>query len=116
MTDNRRWYDKDPSLKEALELLSLSSKDEKDQAAEFIQKLQDQVAADVIESVYETMNKYCEKGSRWYDQDPFIMKAIELLRVAPPHVQRAAAKKLIKALSKDDIESLNLEALNIEEE
>ena len=33
--DNKRWYDKDPILKEALELLRLSSPDEQEHAKDF---------------------------------------------------------------------------------
>jgi len=107
MTDKRRWYDRDPLLQEAMDLLSLSPDDNKDMAEEFIVQLQDQVAADVIERVYETITKYQDKGSRWYDYDPVMIKAVELLRVAPSHVQRAAAKKLIHVLTRDDSKELN---------
>lgn len=107
MADHRRWYDRDPLLQEAMELLSLSPDDTKDQAAGFILQLQDQVAADVIERVYETITKFQGKGNRWYDNDPVMIKAVELLRVAPPHVQRAAAKKLIHVLTRDDSNDFN---------
>jgi len=108
MTQHRRWYDKDPELKEALELLCLSAEDTKDQAAKFILRLQEQVAADVIEKLYETLKQYEGKGSRWYDNDPVMMKAIELLRVAPPNVQRKAVKKLLMALDKNSFEDLEI--------
>ena len=39
--ENKRWYDKDPILKEALELLRLSSPNEKEHAKDFILQLQD---------------------------------------------------------------------------
>ena len=52
MQEFRRWYDQDPLLKEALELLQLQTDDDKTTAANFIIKLQEQVAQDVIESVY----------------------------------------------------------------
>lgn len=109
MSDNRRWYDKDPVLKEAMELLSLSPDDTKDQAAGLILKLQDQVAADVIERVYKTISQYGGKGTRWYDADPVMLKAVELLREAPAHVQRAAAKKLLTVLEREDNEILDEE-------
>lgn len=109
MTDNRRWYDKDPLLKEAMELLSLCPEDAKDQAAGFILNLQDQVAVDVIERVYETITKYQNNGNRWYDNDPVMMKAIEMLRIAPPHIQRVAAKKLLKVLASDDSGELSFD-------
>ena len=101
MTQYRRWYDNDPILKEALELLSMATDDEKDDAAKFLLNLQNEVAKDVIESLYEQIKQYQEHGNRWYDSDPVMQKSIELLRVAPPSVQRKAAKKLLSTLYKD---------------
>lgn len=105
---DRRWYDKDPILREALELLQLSCEEEKNSAAEFILQLQEQVAGDVIEHVYEIMQEYEGKGNRWYDKDPVVMKAIELLRVAPKKTQRKAALKLLLALEEKSFENLDL--------
>lgn len=101
MTQYRRWYDSDPVLREALELLSMATDDEKDEASRFLLNLQNEVAKDVIESLYEQIKDYQEKGNRWYDSDPVMQRSIELLRVAPPDVQRKAAKKLLKSLYKD---------------
>lgn len=98
MGDTRRWYDKDPILKEALELLRLQPADTQAEAADYILKLQEQVAADVIERLYETITKYQGKGNRWYDNDPVMIKAIEMLRLAPPKMQRMAALKLLLSL------------------
>lgn len=105
---NRRWYDKDPILREAIEVLKISPAKTKDDAAEFILKLQTQVASDVLEHVYEMMDKYQGKGNRWYDSDPVILKAIELLRVAPPHVQRKVALKLLLAIEDGNFSNLKL--------
>ena len=63
-------------------------------------KLQEQVAAEVIEHVYDIINTYQGKGNRWYDNDPMMLKAVELLRNAPAKVQRVAALKLLIALKK----------------
>lgn len=104
----RRWYDKDPILKEALELLQLSCDDTKNSAANFILQLQEQVAGEVIEHVYEIMKTYEGKGNRWYDADPVVMKAIELLRIAPKKTQRKAALKLLLALEEKSFENLDL--------
>lgn len=106
--DERRWYDKDPILKEALDLLKLSADDTKNSAAEFILQLQEQVAGEVIEHVYQIMNEYEGKGSRWYDSDPIVMKAIEFLRVAPKKTQRKAALKLLLALEDQNFDNLDL--------
>ena len=104
MTEGRRWYDKDTVLKEALELLKLQTDETKAEAADYILKLQEQVAADVIEHLYETVAKYQGKGNRWYDHDPVMMKAIEMLRLAPPKMQRIAALKLLLALEQKSAE------------
>lgn len=105
----RRWYDKDPILKEALELLQLACDETKNDAAEFILQLQEQVAGEVIEHVYQIMNEYQGKGNRWYDKDPIVMKAIELLRVAPKATQRKAALKLLLALEEQSFDNVSLE-------
>jgi len=106
----RRWYDNDPILKEALELLKLQTDDNKNMAADFIISLQEQVAQDVIERIYEITQQFSQKGNRWYDADPVMLKAIELLRVAPPKTQRIAALKLLLAMENNDMESLESDA------
>jgi len=95
---NQRWYDKDPVLREALDLLRLQPLEKQENAVDFIVKLQEDIAKDVIERVYEMVNEYQGKGSRWYDSDPVLIKAMETLRVAPPETQRIAAKKLLENL------------------
>ena len=102
----RRWYDKDPILKEARELLRLQEDGTKEQAADFIIKLQENVAAEVIEHVYDMVKKYENKGNRWYDKDPVMLRAIELLRVAPPETQRKAALKLLLALEEKSFDEM----------
>ena len=106
MADNQnqsnRWYDKDPILREALELLRLSTDEQKEQAKDFMLKLQEDVAQDVIERIYEIVTQYQGKGNRWYDNDPVMIKAVEMLRQADPKTQRVAALKLLLALEKND--------------
>ena len=105
---NKRWYDQDPILKEALELLRLQPDETKTEAAEFMLKLQEQVAADVIDHVYDIINTYQGKGNRWYDNDPILIKGVELLRNAPSNVQRIAALKLLTALEKKSFEGIEI--------
>ena len=107
--ENRRWYDKDPILREALDLLKLSPAKTKDEAAEFILQLQNQVASEVLEHVYDMMEKYQGKGNRCYDSDPVIMKAIELLRLAPAKTQREAALKILLAIEENDFSKFKLQ-------
>ncbi len=108
----RRWYDNDPILKEALELLKLQTDDRKSAAADFIISLQEQVAQDVIERIYEITKEFANKGNRWYDSDPVMLKAIELLRVAPPKTQRLAALKLLLAMENNTMDELEQDGNN----
>ena len=103
---NKRWYDSDPILKEALELLRLQPDETKTEAKDFLLQLQEQVAGEVIEHVYEIINTYQGKGNRWYDNDPVMMKGIELLRNAPPKTQRIAALRLLIALEQNSFEEV----------
>lgn len=96
----KRWYDRDPILKEALELLRLSTDEQKEQAKDFMLKLQEDVAQDVIERIYEIITQYQGRGNRWYDNDPVMIKAVEMLRQADPKTQRIAALKLLLALER----------------
>ena len=96
----KRWYDRDPILKEALELLRLSTDEQKEQAKDFMLKLQEDVAQDVIERIYEIITQYQGKGNRWYDNDPVMLRAVEMLRQADPKTQRVAALKLLLALER----------------
>lgn len=105
---NKRWYDSDPILKEALELLRLSPDETKSEAATFMMQLQEQDAGEVIEHVYDIINTYQGKGNRWYDNDPMMLKAIELLRNAPAKVQRVAALKLLLALEKNSFDGVEI--------
>ena len=100
----KRWYDKDPILREALELLKLSSDEKKEQAKDFMLKLQENVAQDVIERIYQIVTQYHGKGNRWYDNDPIMLKAVEMLRQADPKTQRIAALKLLLALEKNSFD------------
>ena len=105
---NKRWYDSDPILKEALELLRLSPENTQNEAAEFMLKLQEQVAGEVIEHVYDIINTYQGKGNRWYDNDPMMLKGVELLRNAPPNIQRVAALKLLLALEQKSFDGVEI--------
>lgn len=104
VNQGKRWYDKDPILKEALELLRMSTDDQKDKAKDFMLQLQEDVAQDVIERIYSIITQYHGKGNRWYDNDPVMLKAIEMLRQADPKTQRVAALKLLLALEKNSFD------------
>ena len=105
---NKRWYDSDPILKEALELLRLQPDETQSEAKDFLLQLQEQVAAEVIDHVYDIINTYEGKGNRWYDNDPMMLKGVELLRNAPANIQRVAALKLLMALEQKSFEGVDI--------
>ena len=73
---------------------------QKENAKDFMLKLQEDVAQDVIERIYEIVTQYQGKGNRWYDNDPIMIRAVEMLRQADPKTQRIAALKLLLALER----------------
>ncbi len=101
-TKGNRWYDYDPVLIEVLDLLRSFQSDVKAQAEEFLKKIESQVGKEALEEFYEA-SRPKKFGNRWYDKDPTISKAVELLRVVPPEAQRAAAMKFLEAMKKQGI-------------
>ena len=104
MTEYKRWYDNDPILKEALELLRITPHEDQVIACDYLLELQEKVALDVIEHISDIVTEYSENGKRWYDKDPVLLKSLELLRLAPPKTQRIAALKLLLALEKQNVD------------
>lgn len=98
----RRWYDQDPLLAEVLELLRSYPNDVREQAQIFLTKIEEQIGKDTLEKFYD-MSKTERKGNRWYDHDPVVSRAIELLRVVPPAVQRQAANRFLESMKKQGI-------------
>ena len=101
MTGYKRWYDHDPLLMEVMELLKNYKDDLRDQAEIFLAKIESQVGKDAIDSFYEKVKHV--NGKRWYDQDPVLAKAVELLRVVPENIQRQAAQKFLDSLKDQGI-------------
>lgn len=102
----KRWYDHDPLLVEVLETLR-SFKDElRVQSQIFLNKISDEVGAEAVERFYEKARAGMgdQFGNRWYDQDPVVSKAVELLRVVPPEVQRKAAESFLAGLKAQGIQ------------
>lgn len=101
MATYKRWYDHDPLLMEVMELLKNFRDDLREQAEIFLIKIEDHVGKEAIESFYEKVKPL--DGKRWYDQDPVLAKAVELLRVVPQNVQRQAAQNFLDSLKSQGI-------------
>ena len=101
MTGYKRWYDHDPLLMEVMELLRNFQEDLKQQAEIFLEKIENHVGKEAIDTFYERVKPV--NGKRWYDQDPVLSKAVELLRVVPGNIQRQAAQSFLDSLKEQGI-------------
>lgn len=99
---SRRWYDQDPMLLDVLELLRAYPTDVRNQAEIFLKKIEEQIGAETLEHFYE-LSKPPKTGNRWYDADPVVSRAVELMRVVPPEVQRQAAQKFLESMRKQGL-------------
>ncbi len=92
----KRWYDHDPVLLEVIDLLKNYQEELKSQALVFLEKIEEKVSKETIETFYNMVKPV--NGNRWYDKDPIISKTVELLRVVPPEIQKSAAENFIQTL------------------
>lgn len=102
MPQYKRWYDHDPVLMEVVELLRNYQDELKAQAEIFLAKIEEKVSKETIDKFYEMVKPI--NGNRWYDKDPVISKTVELLRVVPPEVQKAAAESFMNTLKEMGVE------------
>ncbi len=92
----KRWYDHDPVLIEVIDLLRNYQEELRSQAEFFLSKIEEKVSQETINRFYEMVRPV--NANRWYDKDPVISKTVELLRVVPPEIQKAAAESFLKTL------------------
>ncbi len=97
----KRWYDHDPILLEVIDLLRNYQEELKSQAVVFLEKIEEKVSKETIETFYNMVKPV--NGNRWYDKDPIISKTVELLRVVPPEIQKSAAENFIQTLNEAGI-------------
>ena len=95
----KRWYDYDPLLLEVIEMLRYYQDELREQAKIFLEKVEKQAGKDTVNKFYETVRPK-DGGHRWYDKDPVISKAIELLRVVPVNVQKEVSEHFLSSLEK----------------
>jgi len=98
----KRWYDHDPVLIEVIDILRNYQDELKTQAEVFLTKIEEKVSKETIDRFYEMVKPVA--GNRWYDKDPVISKTVELLRVVPPEIQKAAAEHFLNTLKEMGIE------------
>jgi hypothetical protein len=99
MTNNKRWYDQDPTVSLAVSILRNASIQNQKLTAEFIIKKGEAY------NISEVRSKSPNPGifsRRWYDIEESVYKALEFLRVADPDVQKALAIATINYLCELD--------------
>lgn len=101
MGQYKRWYDHDPLLVEVMELLRNFQDDLREQAQIFLEKIEAHVGKDAVESFYAKVKH--TNGNRWYDHDPVLSRAVELLRIVPQDIQRKASENFINSLKEQGI-------------
>lgn len=89
-------------LIEVLDLLRSFQTEVRAQAEVFLSQIEEQIGAANLEKFYAAA-KPPHFGNRWYDEDPVVSRAVELLRIVPPETQRQAAKKFLDAMKKQGI-------------
>ncbi|MCX5920061.1 MAG: hypothetical protein NTW61_01860 [Candidatus Melainabacteria bacterium] len=94
----RRWYDTDPILLEVINLMALAKEEAKTYATKLINGVEAQVAPEVLAKVVARLEDPNRPQNRWYDKEPVLAKAMELLQLMPPEAQRVAALQFIDAL------------------
>jgi hypothetical protein len=102
----KRWYDHDPMLVEVLETLRSFKEELRAQSQVFLDKITAEVGQEAVNKFYDKVleERGDRFGRRWYDQDPVVSKAVELLRVVPPDVQRKAAESFMSGLKAQGIQ------------
>jgi hypothetical protein len=99
----RRWYDTDPVLLEVLNFMELAPKEAEAYAKNLIAGVEKHAPSKALEEVYASFEDPKRPQNRWYDENPTLSKAIELLKMMPPETQRLAAMQFIEATKSDPI-------------
>lgn|SRR5574344_1676193 len=98
--ENKRWYDKEPTLSLAVSLIRNSSDQTKDLCAEFIvQKAQDYGVSQNT-NLFGAFNYVLH---RWYDQSEKIKEAFDYLKEADADTRKQLAMDIIAFLQKAEI-------------
>lgn len=113
-----RWYDKDPKMQRALELIeSLSDEDREELAINLIQlinllrknKKDDEIPFSIGKKrtlgLYMAFNK-----RRWYDKNSVLMSAMNILGTLPVEDCRVITEGILMTIEEQNSTSQNLEA------
>lgn len=103
-SQQRRWYDQDPLLSDAMKTLKNASDAEQIRLALHVVKilnehnLEKDDAAQEQEREDGPVFKYSDKKSRWYDLDNTLKTSIEMLRCCDLETQKLIAGEIVELL------------------
>jgi len=106
MTTNvrqRRWYDQDPLLSDAMQTLENASDSEQIRLALHVVKIVNEhnlerSSSQTTENVATEPRKHNTKNSRWYDLDKTLKTSIEMLRCCDLDTQKLIAGEIVTML------------------
>ena len=112
----RRWYDKDPLLSEAMKTLEKSSDENQIRLAMHLVKIISEHNIDVAASQSVDGRKGDDvdeaamaRNARWYDIDRTLKNSVEMLQYCQIDTQRSIAREMAKLLKDFMAESENID-------
>ncbi len=93
-----RWYDKNPLIKEVFNFIQkLDSPAQIEIAQDIIQILMNDINIDLDKEINE-VNKYADyECKRWYDENPDLHSAFEIIKKLPDIYQKTVMNKIIES-------------------
>lgn len=96
----RRWYDEDPAISLAINLLENTDKETQLLCAKFIKDKSHNFNIYIEENKLEdAFNYFCK---RWYDEDKEIADAFEYLKLMPFELKKETALEIISKLQESE--------------
>jgi hypothetical protein len=98
--ENKRWYDKEPTLSLAISLIKNSSTELQEQCAELIKLKAMDFGVELKSSLFGAFNYVWH---RWYDEQEYLSEAIEYLKVADDDTRKQIAMEIISFLQRNEV-------------
>ena len=93
-----RWYDKNPLIKEVFEFIQkLDSPAQIEIAQDIIQILMNDINIDLDKEINEFNNENVHEYKRWYDANPDLHSAFEIIKKLPDIYQKTVMNKIIES-------------------
>lgn len=95
----KRWYDKNPDLKDILNLIEKLDTDLQDKIAiDVMQILINDFNLDLDRKINEISKNYTYKCSRWYDKNINLFSAFEIIKNLPCQIQKEVINRISESI------------------